>query len=96
MQLYIDEQLASIKTKLQQLLKQYQLLQKENQQLKKELEKTKSTFVSKTEHLESLQKQVDVLQLGSRGLNNEEKAALNKRIDSYLREIEQCIALLNP
>ena len=96
MQLYIDDQLASIKTKLQLLLKQYQLLQKENLQLRKELEKTKTTFVSKTEHLENLQKQVDMFQLSSKALNENEKIALNKRIDSYLKEIEQCLAMLNP
>lgn len=96
MQLYIDDQLASIKTKLQQVLKQYQLLQKENQQLKKELEKTKTTFVSKKEHLENLQKQVDMFQLGNKGLKEDEKTALNKKIDRYLKEIEQCLALLNP
>lgn|GEM_PF-608052 len=96
MQLYIDDQLASIKTKLQLLLKQYQLLQKENLQLRKELEKTKTTFVSKTEHLENLQKQVDMFQLSSKTLSENEKITLNKRIDSYLKEIEQCLAMLNP
>jgi regulator of replication initiation timing len=96
MQLYIDDQLASIKTKLQQLLKQYQLLQKENQQLKKELEKAKTVSVSKEEDFENLQKQVDGLQLGNKVMDEKEKAALNKRIDGYLKEIEQCLALLNP
>lgn len=96
MQLYIDEQLASIKNKLQQLLKQYQHLQKENQQLKKELEKARTASVSKTVEFENLQKQVDGLQLGNKTMDEKEKAALNKRIDGYLKEIEQCLALLNP
>ncbi|MBC7589341.1 MAG: hypothetical protein H7178_13385 [Chitinophagaceae bacterium] len=96
MQRYIDQQLASIKNKLQHLLKQYLLLQKENQHLKNELEKSKTSSFSKTEHLENLQAKVDVLQLANKGLSNDEKQALQKRIDRYLKEIEQCIALLNP
>jgi site-specific DNA-adenine methylase len=92
----IDQQLASIKLKLQQLLKQYQLLQKENERLKKELEKSKNSFETKTEHLQQLQQKANLLQFGTTGLDATEKAALTKRIDSYLKEIEQCITLLNP
>jgi predicted nuclease with TOPRIM domain len=92
----IDQQLASIKLKLQQLLKQYQLLQKENDRLKKELEKATSNFETKTHQLQNIQQQANVLQFGTQDLDANEKAALAKRIDSYLKEIEQCINLLNP
>jgi cell division septum initiation protein DivIVA len=91
----LDLHIKSIQDKLQQLLKQHQLLQKENEKLKKELEKA-NQFGSEKEHsLQNLQQQVDVLKLGAGSLNDTEKAALGKRIDTYLKEIDKCLALLN-
>jgi chromosome segregation ATPase len=91
----LDTQLKTIQAKLQQLLKQYQLVLKENAQLKKELEKSHHNNSEKTEQLQALQQQVDVLKLGVKGWSEEEKVELEKRIDVYLKEIDKCIALLN-
>ena len=91
----IDARLKTIQAKLQQLLRQYQLLQKENARLKKELQKSQEISGAKTEQLETLQQQVDVLKLGVSGWNENEKAELEQRIDVYLKEIDKCIALLN-
>ena len=49
----------------------------------------------KEQSLRAIQQQIDVLKLGSGSLNEEEKNALGKRIDIYLKEIEKCLALLN-
>lgn len=91
----LDQQIKSIQDKLQQLLKQQVLLQKENQQLRKELEKATALNEEKQHLVLSLQQQVDAVKLGSGSLNEAEKAALSKRIDGYLKEIDQCLALLN-
>lgn len=91
----LDQQIKSIQDKLQQLLKQQALLQKENQQLRKELEKATALNEEKQTLVASLQQQVDAVKLGSGSLNEAEKAALSKRIDGYLKEIDQCLALLN-
>ncbi len=91
----IDQQLASITTKLQLILKQHRVLQKENEQLKKELEKSQVFIQTKTKNLAALHQQMDILKLGVSGWNEEEKAALAKRVDIYLREIEKCLTLLN-
>jgi len=91
----LDQQIKSIQDKLQQLLKQQALLQKENQQLKKELEKATALGEEKQGLVVSLQRQMDAAKLGSGSLNETEKAALSKRIDTYLKEIDQCLALLN-
>jgi cell division septum initiation protein DivIVA len=93
--LNIDQQLASITTKLQLLLKQHRMLQKENEQLKKELEKSQTFIQAKNENLATLQQQIDVLKLGVSGWNEAEKTALAKRVDVYLKEIEKCLTLLN-
>ncbi len=91
----LDLQIKNIQDKLQQLLKQHQLLQKENGKLKKELEKTQSLNQEKEATLNALKQQVDVLKLGSGNLDANEKNALGKRIDTYLKEIDKCLALLN-
>lgn len=95
MSMDIDTQLKTIQAKLQQVLKQYMLLQKENTRLKKELSKSQQDNSGKSEQLQALQQQVDVLKLGMSGWNDNEKAELEKRIDVYLKEIDKCIALLN-
>jgi chromosome segregation ATPase len=91
----LDVQIKSIQEKLQQLLRQQQLLQKENQKLKKELEKATASALENETITQSLQQQVDALKLGTTVHNAEEKGALEKRIDVYLKEIDQCLALLN-
>jgi len=92
----LDLQIKSIQDKLQQLLKRQGVLQKENQKLKKDLEKALSVTEEKEQILQAIQQQMDVLKLGSGSLNDEEKNALSKRIDVYLKEIDKCLSLLNP
>jgi chromosome segregation ATPase len=91
----LELKIRNIQDKLQQLLKQQSLLQKENQRLKKELEKAHHLTGEKELALQQVQQQVDVLKMGSGNLSDTEKAALGKRIDVYLKEIDKCLALLN-
>ena len=88
-------QIRNIQDKLQQLLKQQALVQRENQQLKKELERLLAQHEEKQALVLALQNQLDAVKLGALSLNESEKAALGKRIDGYLKEIDKCIALLN-
>jgi hypothetical protein len=49
----------------------------------------------KEEMLRSLQQQLDGLQVSSAsGYSDQEKAALEKRINTYLKEIDHCLTLL--
>ncbi len=91
----LDIQLKNIQEKLQQLLRQYQVLQKENLQLKETLQQARLAYVDKDEKLKQVQEQLDVLQLSSSNRSAAERKALEKRIDSYLKEIEKCLSLLN-
>ncbi|GAC1530731.1 MAG: hypothetical protein NVS3B15_09740 [Sediminibacterium sp.] len=91
----LDLQIKNIQEKLQQLLKQQLLLQRENQQLKKELYKVTASSQEKEMVVRTLQQQVDALKLGAAAYSGEEKAAMEKRIDVYLKEIDKCLALLN-
>lgn len=91
----LDPQLKSLQEKLQQLLRHQQALLKENQRLHKELEKAGNTNKEKEQFIQNLQQKVDTLKIGAGNLNESDKAALGKKIDGYLKEIDKCIALLN-
>jgi len=91
----LDSQLKNIQEKLQQLLKVHFVMQKENAQLKKELEKSKLLVDDQATQLQQLQQKVEVLKVGLDSWSEEDKMLLNKRISGYLKEIDQCISLLN-
>lgn len=91
----IDVQLKNLQSKLQQVLKQYQLLQKENEHLKKQLEQSKKHVVSNNVLHENTQQNSVVNGVVQQQMNVEDNAALQKKIDKYLQEIDKCIVLLN-
>jgi hypothetical protein len=91
----VEAQIKNIQDKLQQLVKRQQAMRRDNQRLQKELEKARAQVKEKEEIVGKLQQQVDARQIGTGTFSEPEKAALQKRIDSYLREIDRCLALLN-
>ena len=90
-----EQHLKRIQDKLHLLLKTYIALQKENIQLKQELEKSKKHTVHQQKNIEDLKQQLDILKLGTRKMSTTDKKELEKRINSYLKEIDRCIALLS-
>lgn len=88
-------QLKRIQDKLQGLLKQHAVLQKENVQLKAELNDSKSEVSSHKKNVDELKQQVDILKFSAGEMNETDKKAFEKRINSYLKEIDKCIALLS-
>ncbi|MBK5269678.1 MAG: hypothetical protein JJE22_01565 [Bacteroidia bacterium] len=88
------QHLKRIQDKLQQLLKQYSVLQKENKQLKEELDKTQNQASNDQQTVDHLKQQVDVLKLNTGEMNKTDKKVFEKRINSYLKEIDRCIAML--
>ena len=89
-----EEQLKRIQEKLQHLLKQHDILQKENKWLKSELTNSKKQESQFNENIDRLKQQVEVLKLSSGEMNEAEKKQFEKRINSYLKEIDKCIAAL--
>ena len=90
-----EDQLKRIYDKLQLLVKQQQLLQKENRQLKDDLKRSQQANQQQQEDLEKLKQQVDVLKFSNGEMDPEEKKQFEKRINSYVKEIDRCIALLS-
>jgi len=76
------------------LLKQYSVLQKENKQLKGDLGKTKEQIAHHKQIISNLKQQVDVLKFNAGEMMEADKKDFEKRINSYLKEIDRCIALL--
>ena len=91
----LEKQLKRIQDKLQQVLKEYSALQKENLRLKEELDKNRTQSFAHQQNIEDLKQQVDVLKITSGDWNEGDKKEFEKRINSYVKEIDRCIALLS-
>jgi len=90
-----EEQIKRIHEKLQQLLKQYGALQKENQSLREELEATQKQISHYQGTTENLKQQVSILQLGSSQMSEGDKKEFEKKINTYIKEIDRAIAMLS-
>ena len=91
----LEIQLKRIQDKLQQVLKDYSGLQKENLRLKEELDKNRTQSFAHQQNIEDLKQQVDVLKITSGDWNEGDKKEFEKRINTYIKEIDRCIALLS-
>ena len=91
----LELHIKGIQEKLQRLLKQYQELQKENSTLKKELDKLTKQSRQQSQSVETLKQQVEVLKISSGNWDEKDKKEFEKRINSYIKEIDKCIALLS-
>lgn len=89
-----EEHLKRIQDKVQQLLKQHIILQKENQSLKVELDKIKKEASQFRENSETLKQQVEILKYSNGDMSDEDKKQFEKRINSYIKEIDRCITML--
>jgi hypothetical protein len=90
----LEIQLTNLQNKLQLLLKQSHLLIKENTNLKNEREHFLETLRKKDELIQKMMYQVDALKFNNI-MDEDGKKQLEKRIDEYLREIENCLTILN-
>ena len=90
-----EQHLKSIQDKVQQLLKQHIALQKENQSLKDELESIKKDASQFRENSETLKQQVEIMKYSNGQMDVEDKKQFEKRINTYLKEIDRCITMLS-
>jgi C4-dicarboxylate-specific signal transduction histidine kinase len=89
------EQLTRIYDKLQQLLKRHELLVKENDKLRKELKDATDKLDGNQKKIHALEQTVTVLKTVSGKMDDSDKKELEKRINAYLKEIDQCISMLS-
>ncbi|MBN8668848.1 MAG: hypothetical protein SFU20_14725 [Chitinophagaceae bacterium] len=91
----MEEQIKRIQEKIQQLLRHQQLLQKENKELKGALEKMRAESSQQQDIIQDLKQKVEILKISSGKWEEGDKKQFEKRINSYIREIDRCITLLS-
>jgi len=90
-----SEQLKRITGKLQELVKNYDNLKKENERLRGELLPAKEREVGFLEQIGNLEQKIMVLKTGMGKLDDTDKKELDKKLHSYLKEIDKCISMLS-
>ena len=90
-----EQHLKRIEDKVQQLLKHHIAMQKENKSLKEELDSIKKDALQFRENSDSLKQQVEILKFSNGEMENEDKKQFEKRINTYLKEIDRCITMLS-
>lgn len=91
----LEEQIQRIENKLQYLLKEYNASKKEIHRLQKENENLKTQLQSQTEHAMQLHQKVDAQSFSGSNVEDKAKRDLEKRINTYLKDIDKCLALLH-
>ena len=76
-------------------MKQHAILQKENQSLREELGQIKKQVEDFNVSSETLKQQVEILKYNNGEMDETEKKQFEKRLNSYLKEIERCITMLS-
>ena len=90
----LEQQVRRIHDKLQQVLRQRESLLKENSRLKEELSQLRQSETNRSDHVDQLRQQVEILKAKKGKMPLAEKAVLEKKLSQYIREIDRCIALL--
>lgn len=88
------EQLKRLSDKVQELLKRHDLLKKENDRLRAELLPAKEREIGFMEQIAALEQRVMVLRAGTANLSETDKKELDKKLHTYLKEIDRCISML--
>ena len=91
----MQEQIQRIEIKVQQLLKEYHAAQKEIQRLQKENESLATQLKSQTEQARLLHQRVDAQAFSATNMEDKTRRDLEKRINTYLKDIDKCLALLH-
>ncbi len=89
-----DDHINRINEKLQLLLKRYQALEKENEKLRFDVEQRIQGEKLLREKMMLLQQESEIVKATSEVKGSTAKNEFEKRINSYIREIDKCIAML--
>ena len=90
-----EQRLKRIQDKVQQVLKQNIALQKENEALKGELVQVKKDASISSEQSAMLRQRMEIIKYSNGEMDEADKKQFEKRINTYIREIDRCIAMLS-
>ncbi|MGC4038174.1 MAG: hypothetical protein QM764_19585 [Chitinophagaceae bacterium] len=91
----LESKVKDIQTKLQQLLKQHATLEKENQRLERDLLKSHEQHKQQQQLIDTLKQQMEIAKISTGNWNEKDKKEFEKRISSYIKELDRCITLLS-
>lgn len=91
----LELKIKDIQNKLQLVVKKYVTLEKENQRLTKELNKNSEQYVQQQQIIDTLKQQMEITKISAGNWNEKDKKEFEKRINSYIKEIDRCITLLS-
>jgi len=91
----INQHIARITTKLQQLLKQYEALQKEQEKSRQLILALQQEKREHESELSDLHQQNQVLKASLQSLDPAEKKDLELKLTQYIKNIDKSIALLS-
>lgn len=91
----LDLLLKTLQQKITLLIKQNQLLKKQNEMLQTATQKHERIIAEKDLYMKKLEGHLEGLKLNASMLEKADKKILEKRIDTYLHDIEKCLAQLN-
>lgn len=92
----IATSLANLQDKLQLLLKRTALIEKENLQLKASLNKEQNLVKELMEQVQEGKSKIAAAMVNTASMQPTDKAALIKKVDHYIKEIDTAIKNLNP
>jgi predicted nucleic acid-binding Zn-ribbon protein len=90
----LQSHIERIEEKLKTVLSRHQSLKKENEKLKKQLVKSEEEKEALVDQLKQSALQISMLRSSEGNSSKASRAALEKRINAYVKEIDRCIALL--
>lgn len=89
------QHIRRIQEKLQGLQKQFQQVNRDKDRLQQELLSSLERDRLQQLKIQELEKQLELSKAVRTDMSEEDRQALERRINQYLREIDKCIALLN-
>jgi len=91
-----DDLINSFELKLRKLISEYKSFQEQNLQLEIKLSQKQNDLIEAHHKILELQKSYDHLLLSrNMGVSNSERVESKQRIDKMVREIDNCLALLD-
>jgi len=92
----IATSLSNLQDKLQLLLKRTALIEKENLQLKASLNKEQNLVKELMDEVQQGKSKIAAAMVNTASMQPTDKAALVKKVDHYIKEIDTAIKNLNP
>ncbi len=97
-----QEQLQALRANLDRLLRSFQAIAAENDMLKQQVDAQRRGLADKNKKIDELEKQFEIVKtaqsiaaIGTTDDLPENKAEVKKRINELIKEVDNCIAMLN-